>query len=283
MKVVLFCGGLGLRMREASERIPKPMIPIGNRPVLWHVMRYFAHFGHTDFILCLGHKAEVVKEFFLTYQEALSNDFILDRGRGNVELLSSDAHDWRITFVDTGLRATIGERLLAVREHLDGEEMFLANYGDVLTDAPLPSMIENLEQSGKVASLLSVRPNYTFHLVSFGGDEGVVTKVEDVTQADLWINGGYFVFRNDVFDYINPGEDLVIEPFGRLIAERALLAYRYSGFWAPMDTLKDKHVLEGLLESGRAPWRVWEPSLNGSSPHGSTNEMDAYLADQWAK
>ena len=126
MKVVLFCGGLGLRMLEASARIPKPMVPIGTRPVLWHVMKYFAHFGHKDFILCLGHKAEVIKEFFLTYNEALSNDFVLEGGPRNVELLSSDAHDWRITFVDTGLRATVGERLKAVEKHLEGEEYFLA-------------------------------------------------------------------------------------------------------------------------------------------------------------
>lgn len=280
MKVVLFCGGLGLRMREASERIPKPMVPVGSHPILWHVMRYFAHFGHKDFILCLGHQAEVVKEFFLTYEETISNDFVLDSGTKNVELLSSDTHDWRITFVNTGLKAKVGERLLAVREHLEGEEVFLANYGDVLTDAPLPEMIAGLEQSGKIASLLSVRPNYTFHIVSLDPTDGVVNDIEDVTQADLWINGGYFVLRKEIFDYIKPGEDLVTEPFKRLIADRKLLAYRYNGFWAPMDTLKDKHVLEGLVQSGRAPWQVWNPSGNGSDVHGSTNEMDEYLIRQ---
>ncbi len=283
MKVVLFCGGLGLRMREASERIPKPMVPVGSHPILWHVMRYFAHFGHKDFILCLGHQAEVVKEYFLTYQETISNDFVLDSGTKNVELLSSDTHDWRITFVNTGLKAKVGERLMAVREHLEGEEVFLANYGDVLTDAPLPDMIARLEQSGKVASLLSVRPSYTFHIVSLDETDGVVNDIEDVTQADLWINGGYFVLRKEIFDYIEPGEDLVIEPFKRLIAARNLLAYRYNGFWAPMDTLKDKHVLEALVQSGRAPWQVWDPSRNGSAVHGSTNEMDEYLVRQLAE
>lgn len=258
MKVVLFCGGLGLRMLEASGRIPKPMVPIGNRPVLWHVMKYFAHYGHKDFILCLGHKAEVIKEFFLTYNEALSNDFVLEGGSRQVELLSSDAHDWRITFVNTGLRATVGERLKAVEPHLEGEEIFLANYGDVLTNAPLPDMIDRLIEGGKIASFLCVRPQYTFHVVKLDEDPPLVRDVQDVTQADLWINGGYFVFRHEIFDYIRPGEDLVFEPFHRLIEEEMLVGYRYDGFWAPMDTLKDKHNLELLLETGRAPWRVWE-------------------------
>lgn len=278
MKVVLFCGGLGLRMREASERIPKPMVPIGNRPVLWHVMKYFAHFGHKDFVLCLGHKAEVIKEFFLTYQEALSNDFVLDGTTGNVELLSSDAHDWRITFVNTGLQATVGERLYAAREHLAGEEYFLANYGDVLTDAPLPHMIETLQESGKTASVLAVRPNYSFHLLSLG-DGPEVHDVQDVTRANLWINGGYFVFRHDLFDYLGAGEDLILEPFRRLISADLLLGYRYEGFWAPMDTLKDKNQLESLFEAGVAPWRVWEPD----SRNGAAGSVDRALARKLAE
>lgn len=263
MKVVLFCGGLGLRMREAGEHLPKPMVPVGTRPILWHVMKYFAHFGHTDFILCLGHKAEVIKSYFLNYDETLSNDFVLNGGGRDVELLSSDTHDWTITFVDTGLRAKVGERLKAVQPYLEGEEMFLANYGDVLTDAPLPTMIDGLAESGKVASMLCTSPNYTFHVVSLDESE-TVRGIEDVTKAGLWINGGYFVLRQRVFDYIEPGEDLVVEPFQRLIADEELLAYRHTGFWAPMDTLKDKTVLEDLLESGEAPWRVWDPAATSA-------------------
>jgi glucose-1-phosphate cytidylyltransferase len=255
LKVVLFCGGLGLRMGESSTRIPKPMVALGTRPVLWHVMKYFAHFGHKDFILCLGHKAEVIKEFFLRYDEALSNDFVITGG-GTVEYLSTDAHDWRITFVDTGLRAKVGERLKAVARHLEGEELFLANYGDVLTNAPLPEMVQSFEQAGTLASVLCVRPSYTFHVVAMD-DGNHIRGIQDVTQADLWINGGYFVLRPDVLDYIRAGEDLVVEPFKRLIAEHQLVGYRYEGFWAPMDTLKDKHILEGLLEAGHAPWQVW--------------------------
>jgi glucose-1-phosphate cytidylyltransferase len=252
-------------MREASERIPKPMVPIGERPILWHVMKYYAHYGHTDFILCLGYKAEVIKEYFLNYREELSNDFVLSGGGREVELLARDIDGWRITFVNTGLHASIGERLLSVREHLEGEEMFLANYGDVLTDAPLGAMVDNLRRHDRVASFLCVRPSYTVHVVSLG-EQNLVQSIVDIVHADVWVNGGYFVLRSDVFDYIRPGEDLVYDPFQRLVQEQQLLAYRHEGFWAPMDTLKEKQQLEVLAEGGAAPWRVWERSLTPAEP-----------------
>ena len=166
MKVVIFCGGQGLRMREASQVVPKPMIPIGPRPVLWHVMKYYAHFGFTDFVLCLGYRAEAIKQFFLTYNEAMANDFVLSNGGADVHLLKTDIHDWNITFVDTGLRTPIGERLRAVRHLLAEDELFLANYGDTLTDANLPMMIERTREADATASFLAVRPNYSFHVVS---------------------------------------------------------------------------------------------------------------------
>jgi glucose-1-phosphate cytidylyltransferase len=256
MKVVIFCGGLGLRMGEAAPSIPKPMVHIGNRPILWHIMKYYAHHGHKEFILCLGHRAEVIKDFFLNYTEALANDFVLSDGGRRIELLSSDIGEWRITFVDTGLHSNIGERLGAVRHHLD-DDYFLATYGDAVTDAPLADLVGSLTRSAKTAAFLCVRPSsYSFHTVTLA--DGVVTGLQDVKEADIWINGGFFVFRRDIFDYIGEGEDLVAEPFAKLISAELLLAYRYEGFWAPMDTLKDKHNLEALLESGRAPWEVWE-------------------------
>jgi glucose-1-phosphate cytidylyltransferase len=265
VKVVLFCGGLGLRMREASERVPKPMVPIGDRPVLWHVMKYFAHFGHTKFVICLGFKGEVIKEFFLTYSEAVTNDFVLTNGGRSIDLLGHDIQDWEITFVNTGLQASIGERLRAVREHLADEEMFLANYGDVLTDAPLPNLIEKTRDRDVVASFLCVKPGYSFHLVETDEDD-LVREVKETTSSDLWINGGYFVFRQEIFDYIQPGEDLVEQPFRRLCDERRLLANRYDGFWAPMDTLKDQQRLEQMLEAGNGPWRVWVPGAADLTP-----------------
>ena len=255
MKVVLFCGGLGLRMGEASARIPKPMIPIGDKPILWHIMNYYSRFDVTNFVLCLGYKAEAIKEYFLSYNEALANDFVLSEGGKRIELLQRDIHTWSMTFVNTGLNALIGERLRAVQPHLADDEMFLATYGDCLTDAPLTELIATLQQSDAVGIFLASHPTYNFHIVTFDTGNRVET-MRDVTAADLWINGGYFVFRNEIFDYIEADEDLVEEPFQRLIAEKKLIAYPYDGFWAPMDTLKDKHVLETLLESGQAPWRA---------------------------
>jgi glucose-1-phosphate cytidylyltransferase len=269
VKVVLFCGGLGLRAREGRDDTPKPMITIGYRPILWHVMKYYAHFGHRDFILCLGHRAGVVKDYFLHYDETVSNDFVLSLGGKSVELLGHDIEDWRITFVDTGLHATVGQRLRAVEGYIGDDEMFLANYGDALTDAPLPDMIERLSSREKIAMLLCVRPQQSFHLVTTTDGELVET-VRSIKASDMWINGGYFVFRRDVFCYLNEGEDLVEEPFRRLAAEDQLLAYPYEGFWQAMDTLKDRYTLERLYGEGTPPWAVWEQGAaeDGTGNHG---------------
>jgi glucose-1-phosphate cytidylyltransferase len=251
MKVVLFCGGQGLRLREYAESVPKPMAPIGPRPVLWHVMRTYAQLGHRDFILCLGYKAEVIKDYFLRYNEALSNDFVLSDGGRSVELISSDIQDWKITFADTGLDALIGQRLRAVRRYVEPDDLFLASYGDCLTDAPL----NDFRSRDAAAAFLAVRPSYTFHVVETDGER--VERVRHVRDADIWINGGYFVLRPEIFDAIGPGEDLVNEPFARLIEAGRLLAYRYDGFWMPMDTLKEMQDLERLYQAGNPPWAHW--------------------------
>ncbi len=259
MKVVLFCGGQGLRLREASEHLPKPMVTVGYRPILWHVMRYYAHFGHKDFILCLGYKADAIKNYFLHYEEALSNDFVLSGESGQVELLQRDIADWRITFVDTGLTTSVGQRLRAVRRYVE-DAPFLANYGDVLTDAPLDERIDRFLAGDAVASFMCVRPtSYSFHIVRQNNGNAVVTGINDVSTSDLWINGGYFIFRPEIFDYIGPGEELVEEPFHRLIEAGKLQGDNYEGYWAPMDTLKDVQALERALESGRPPWTPWQP------------------------
>jgi glucose-1-phosphate cytidylyltransferase len=265
MKVVLFCGGLGTRLRDYSEKIPKPLVPLGYRPILWHVMKYYAHFGHTDFILCLGYKGDAIKEYFLNYDECLSNDFVLSNGARSVELLRKDIEDWRITFVDTGISSNIGERLKAVEPFLEGEEMFLANYSDGLSDFQLPDLIEESRRTKAVATFLSVRPNYSFHFVSRAPD-GTVLGVDNVIAANAWINGGYFVFRHDIFDYMRKGEELVEQPFQRLIEERKLMAHDYDGFWRCVDTFKDLQALEQLYSQGKAPWEVWHTDPAPSAP-----------------
>jgi len=270
MKVVLFCGGLGMRLRDYADNVPKPMVPLGYRPIIWHIMKYYAHFGHNDFILCLGYRGDLIKDYFLKYDECVSNDFVLSKGGRHRELINSDIEDWRITFVDTGLNANIGERLVAVRPYLEGEEMFLANYADGLTDLNLLDQIEHLKAQKKVASFLAVRPNLSYHFLS-ANDDGVVTSFRDIAQSGLRVNGGFFAFRQEVFDYIRPGEELVLEPFQRLMEAGQLVAYNYDGFWVPMDTAKDKKRLDDLHDAGDPPWFVWK----GATPKRSIRSYSA--------
>lgn len=257
MKVVLFCGGLGTRLREHSETIPKPLVNIGYRPILWHLMRYYAHFGHTDFILCLGYRGDAIREYFLNYNEAMSNDFTLSDGGRRVELHTSDMDDWRITFVDTGLHANIGQRLCAVRRYLRDEPMFLANYADGLADLPLDRMLVEFEQSDAVATFAAVRTWHSFHSVKVG-DDGRVTHLGEMRDDEFLINGGFFAFRQEIFDYIEPGEELVEAPFQRLIRARRLMAYKHTAFWRSMDTFKDKITFDRMYAVGEAPWEVWK-------------------------
>ncbi len=257
MKVVLFCGGLGTRLREHSDTIPKPLVNIGSRPLLWHLMRYYAHYGHTDFILCLGYRGDMIREYFLNYNEAMTNDFVLSQGGRKVELMKRDIDTWKITFVDTGLHSNIGQRLLRVRQYLEGEDVFLANYSDGISDLPLDELIEDFNGRKVVASFASVNSAQSFHAVQ-ATDNGVVTGMRALNDGALWINGGYFVLRREIFDYLNEGDELVVEPFSRLIEQRLLSTYRYRGFWHAMDTFKDKITLDRMEAQGNCPWMVWE-------------------------
>jgi len=256
MKVVLFCGGKGTRLREFSEVTPKPLVPIGFRPIVWHLMKYYAHYGHKDFILCLGHKADAIKDYFLNYKEELSNDFVLSEGGTKVDLISRDLSDWRITFVDTGLHSNIGQRLKAVEKYLEGEEVFMANYSDGLTDVPLPDVIHYFNQQDKVACFLAVHPSQSFHLVAHTAD-GTVEKIYPIQSSHYMMNGGFFIFKKDVFKYMRDGEELVLEPFQRLIEKKQLVTYVHDGFWACMDTFKEKQLLDDIYVRGEAPWQVW--------------------------
>jgi glucose-1-phosphate cytidylyltransferase len=256
MKVVLFCGGQGTRLRDYSEQIPKPLVEVGHRPILWHLMKYYAHFGHKDFVLCLGHGATAIKEFFLKYNECIPNDFVLSEGGRKIDLLHKDIDDWRITFVDTGLNSNIGMRLRQVRDHVASEEMFLANYADGISDLDLPRYIESFRERRKTACFLSVPAPHTFHIVH-ADQENVATRLELVAQSPVRINAGFFVLRREIFDYLHPGEELVLEPFERLMAKRELLAVPYDGFWRNMDTFKDKMQMDEMVQKGNTPWQLW--------------------------
>jgi glucose-1-phosphate cytidylyltransferase len=264
MKVVLFCGGFGTRLREHSETIPKPMVCIGARPILWHLMRYYAHFGHREFILCLGYRGDLIKQYFLNYDECLSNDFVFSRGGKDIQLFQRDIDDWKITFADTGMHSNIAERLKAVEHYLDGDEMFLANYADGLSDLDLNTYIERFKRQSAVASFIAVRPGYySFHMVSFGQNDHVAD-IRDMKSSDVWINGGYFILRREIFDFIQPGDELAAETFRRLVGKQALVGQRHHGFWQCMDTLKDKMMFDDMVARGETPWTLWQNGRAGA-------------------
>jgi glucose-1-phosphate cytidylyltransferase len=259
MKIVLFCGGLGLRIRDA-ENIPKPMVLIGYRPIIWHLMMYYSSFGYKDFILCLGYQPHIIKNYFLNYNDYITEDFTILRGGKEIVLLNGSAQDWNITFVDTGLNLNIGQRLKAVEKYLQNDEIFMANYSDVLSDLYLPEYVDYFLNSDKVASFITVKPSNSFHIVSVE-DGHHVSDIINVNSSGIRINGGFFIFKRDIFKYIEDGEELVLEPFQRLIQKKELIAYQHEGFWASMDTFKEKQQLEELFHREMAPWQIWRNSV----------------------
>ena len=271
MKVVLFCGGYGMRMREGAEDIPKPMAMVGSRPLIWHVMRYYAHFGHNEFILAMGFGAKHIARYFLDYEEAYSNDFVIDRGE--TKYLTTDVLDWKITFAHTGVDTPIGERLHRVAHYLGDDEMFLANYADVLTDAPLDAMIEEFRAGDALASMLAVPPQAAFHIIDVNGGN-TVRGIRSVSELPIRENGGYFVMRREILEELQPGHDLVGDTLTRLSAQGKVKAYPYDGFWMPADTVKERTVLEQLAATGKAPWRLWR---DGDAPHTTPPVPDTPL------
>ena len=243
-------------MGGATRRVPKPMIEVGKQPILWHIMRWYASWGHQDFILCLGYRANAVRDYFLSY-DGDNPDARFSTGPVLLSQLG-----WHVTFLDTGLEATIGDRLRAASPLVDDDEVFLCTYGDGLTDAPLDEMIERLVRSGKTGLFMSVRPRLSYHAVD-ADDDGNVHSIEPVAVNGLRVNGGFFVFRRKITDEMWPDED-IMDTAARLATRGEVLAYRYDGFWAAMDTMKDKQDLDAIAATGDAPW-TRAAKLAGSS------------------
>lgn len=257
MKVVLFCGGMGTRMRDFAPTTPKPLVHIGERPLLWYIMNYYAHHGHREFVLCLGYGVEA----FLTYfrqSGAVPMPTVAGDAVGHTFRLVDEWGDvLTVSLVDTGPLTSIGQRLKAVQRYVAGEPVFLANYADGLSDAPLPDIVRVLEgRADTVGVMIAVRPTQSFHYLHQDHD-GVVTGIEAGTGIDVRINGGFFAFRAEIFDYLGDDDDLVEGAFDRLIGERRLLAFPYDGFWRACDTFKDVMALEAARLPEPAPWEVW--------------------------
>lgn len=268
MKVVLFCGGLGLRFRNAGFNMPKPLGMVGELPIIDHLMRYYSAHGHDQFVLCVGYGASAIKKYFLRGEAGGDISDAEELELQSLEELTDVRNGWRIQFVDSGIHSNIGMRLLAAKPYMDQDEAFLANYSDALTDLPLNDYIDHSLDFGGIGNFVSVRPKLSFHQI-VANENGLVESFRPMSQSNLRINGGFFVFRPEIFDVLEPGEDLVEQPFGRLIERGELKSYGYDGFWQCMDTFKDKQLLENLQNAGDPPWEFWKHSVQRLNLHAT--------------
>lgn len=260
MRVVILCGGYGTRIRDVAEDIPKPMILIGGFPILWHIMKYYDCWGHNRFVLCLGYKGSVIKDFFLNY-EIRTSDFTMTLG-GNKDIIYHNGHsqvDWEVTMAETGLNAMTGARLKRVQKYLEGEENFMLTYGDGVGDIDLGKLVDFHLSHGKILTVTGVRPPGRFGELA-SDSSGIVTEFNEKPQASGGrISGGFFVCRKELFDYLDDREDLVFEqnPIRNLVRDGQMAVYEHDGFWQPMDTYRDYMLLNKLHDKGEAPWIIW--------------------------
>ena len=260
MKVIILCGGYGTRIRDVADNIPKPMISVGGVPILWHIMKYYAYFGHHEFTLCLGYKSNVIKDFFLNY-EALTRDFTISLGSSkSIEFHTEHTEsNWKVTLAETGLDAMTGARLKRVQKYVADEENFMLTYGDGVGDVDLDKLLEFHRAHGKILTVTGVRPPGRFgELVSAAN--GQVTEFNEKPQATGGrISGGFFVCRREIVDYLEDRQDLVFEqqPLRQLVKDGQMMVFEHDGFWQPMDTHREYQLLNSLVESGKAPWMIW--------------------------
>lgn len=261
MKVVILCGGFGTRIRDVADNIPKPMIPIGRYPILWHIMKYYSSYGFKEFVLCLGYRGQVIRDFFLNY-ETQTKDFTIVLGRrGDVQFHTDhDETDWQVTLADTGIDALTGARIRKIEKYIGGDEHFMLTYGDGVGDVNIDRLLAFHTAHGKILTVTGVRPPGRFgELVA--NENGLVSEFNEKPQATAGsISGGFFVCRHEIFDYLDEREDLIFEqdPMNRLVADGQLMLYSHDGFWQPMDTHREYSLLNRLFDSGQAPWVIWK-------------------------
>jgi glucose-1-phosphate cytidylyltransferase len=257
VKAVILAGGLGTRLREETEFRPKPMVEVGGRPILWHIMKLFAHYGVTDFIVCLGYRGDDIKEYFLNY-EARNNDFTIRLGQSS-DIVFHDQHlesEWQVTLADTGQATETGGRVKLIERYVGDDDRFIVTYGDGLADVDVSRLIDFHLSHGRLATLTTVRPLSRFGVVDLL-PEGVVKQFREKPQVDDWVSAGFFVFERQVFDYLTTASVLEREPLEHLAKDGELVAHQHEGFWQPMDTYREAKLLNGLWADGEAPWKVW--------------------------
>lgn len=257
MKVVILAGGFGTRLSEETEIKPKPMVEIGEKPILWHIMKIYSHYGFNDFIICLGYKGYVIKEYFLNYFIHMS-DITVNLSDGKVEVHNNYSDPWKVTLVDTGLYTMTGGRIKRIKDYVNNET-FMLTYGDGVGDIDIKKLLEFHKLHGRIATITAVQPSGRFGAIKMDEESNVISFVEKPAGDGAWINGGFFVLEPKVFDYID-GDSTVWErdPLENLAKDGELAAFKHTGFWKPMDTLRDKKELEKLWQNGKAPWRVWK-------------------------
>ncbi len=257
-KVVILCGGEGTRLREETEYKPKPMVTVGGMPMLWHIMKIYSHFSYNDFVLCLGYKGEMIKQFFLSH-ELMNNDVTIkldDRSRDLVHR-AKGAEDWSITFADTGLKANTGSRIKQIERYI-GSDTFLTTYGDAVSDININDEIAFHKKHGQACTLAGVHPHSKFGLVKAGAD-GLISKFDEKPVLLDYVNGGFYVFQKEIFDYLETAESCVLEtkPFSQLVSKKKMSMYKHDGFWHSMDTYKDFLELNSMWDQGIRPWKKW--------------------------
>lgn len=260
MKVVILCGGQGTRIRDVADNIPKPMIPVGGYPIIWHIMKYYSLFGHNEFILCLGHQGKAIKDFFLNY-EFNTSDFTMQLGHKESVVFhnKSEEKDWTITFAETGEKAMTGARVRKIRKYIDADETFMLTYGDGLSDVNIDELIQYHKNHGRTLTLTGVRPPGRFGEIMCT-NEGVISEFNEKPQSvEGRINGGFFVCDKRLFDYLDPGDDLVFEkdPMMKLVNDQQLMQFNHDGFWQPMDTYREYVLLNELYDKNKAAWKKW--------------------------